>query len=94
VSRQAAEYGLVFEEPPAHPGQWARVARFKATHSAPSMASMLRTGRRPRPAGCWLFEGRLNDAGGSDLYALFEGAGESETPYAHPCPADATGAAS
>jgi len=55
-----------------HPGRWARVARYAASHSAASIASQLRNGHFPAPAGRWRFEGRVNDAGGSDLYAYFE----------------------
>lgn len=58
----------------AHPGRWARVVRYPAASSATAMASQLRTGQRTLPEGRWEFEGRLNDEGGSDLYARFLGA--------------------
>lgn len=63
----------LLEQLSAHPERWARVARFVSIHSAFAMASQLRTGRIPVPPGRWRFEGRVNDAGGSDLYACFDG---------------------
>lgn len=58
----------------AHPGRWARVAVYPSTHSAAAVASVLRNGHRPRPAGRWTFEGRLLGNGeGSALYARFDG---------------------
>lgn len=59
-----------------HPGRWARVTRYQSKDSAASMASLLRTGQRHHPSGRWEFEGRMNDVGGSDLYALYVGADE------------------
>lgn len=56
----------------AHPGRWARVARYAASHSAVSIASQLRNGHLPVPPGRWRFEGRVNDHGGSDLYAYLD----------------------
>lgn len=58
-----------------HPGEWARVVRYGSKHSAAALASMLRSGAKPVPAGSWEFEGRLNAAGGSDLYARSLGSG-------------------
>ncbi len=53
----------------AHPGRWARIARFATSCSAASIASKLRHGALPAPPGRWRFESRINDHGGSDLYA-------------------------
>lgn len=64
----------ILEQLTEHPGQWARVARYATRHSAAATASQLRTGRLPAPPGRWRFEGRVNDTGGSDLYAYFEAA--------------------
>jgi hypothetical protein len=62
------------EELAGHQGQWARVARYASSHSAGALASLLRRGRRPVPAGRWCFEGHVDDEGGSALWACYEGA--------------------
>lgn len=54
-----------------HPGAWARVVRYRSKTSAKGVASALRGGAGRIPAGNWDFEGRLNQVGGSDLYARF-----------------------
>lgn len=69
---------LVLETLRSSPGAWARVTRFSSRHAAHAVASNLRTGRRPTPPGRWSFEGRLNDLGGSDLYARFDGEVEEQ----------------
>lgn len=51
------------------PGRWARVARYPSPETASSMASLLRTGRHRTPPGQWAFEARIDDHGGSELYA-------------------------
>jgi WhiB family redox-sensing transcriptional regulator len=50
------------------------VAHFEGEHSAPAMASNLRSGGLARPSGQWEFVGRKSDAGGSDLYVRYLGA--------------------
>lgn len=60
------------EQLAGHPGRWARIGRYESKESAGALASSLRTGRLPHPPGSWRFEGRLNDVGGSDLYAIVE----------------------
>lgn len=56
-----------------HADRWARVVRYSSKHSGAAMASMLRNGQRTVPPGRWEFEGRMNDEGGSDVYARFVG---------------------
>jgi len=51
------------------PGQWARVARYRATSSAGSVASQLRSGKRRLPPGLWDLVAETSDDNGSDLYA-------------------------
>jgi WhiB family redox-sensing transcriptional regulator len=53
------------------PGRWVRVARYQSPGSASTTASLLRHGRRPIPAGCWEFDARRGDRGGSELWARF-----------------------
>lgn len=71
-SAAGTRYRLL-EELTAHPNQWARIAHYTSTRSATATASQLRSGRLPAPPGRWRFEGRVNEAGGSDLYAHWEG---------------------
>ncbi len=56
-----------------HEGQWAQVGRFASAHSASAMASLLRHRRRPVPPGRWCFEGYVDDQGGSELWARYQG---------------------
>lgn len=60
----------VLEQLVEHPGRWAKVGHYASRDSASAMASLLRSGQTAAPPGAWTFEGRRNDAGGSDLYAL------------------------
>jgi WhiB family redox-sensing transcriptional regulator len=53
------------------PGRWVVVGRYQSPGSASSTASLLRHGRRPIPAGCWEFEARRDDHGGSEVWARF-----------------------
>jgi WhiB family transcriptional regulator, redox-sensing transcriptional regulator len=60
------------EELTGHPLRWARIVHWQSPETAGAVASTLRTGRRPVPGGgSWQFQARLNDGGGSDLYAHF-----------------------
>lgn len=56
-----------------HPDRWALIVSYPAAHSASAMASLLRHGHKKSPPGAWTFEGRVNDDGGSDLYARYDG---------------------
>jgi WhiB family redox-sensing transcriptional regulator len=64
----------VLEQLAQHPGRWARIISYPSSHSAGAIASLLRNGHKPTPPGRWEFEGRVNDARGSDLYARYLGA--------------------
>lgn len=55
-----------------HPGRWARVARYNSKGVASTQAAILRNGQREVPPGQWRFEGRYNELGGSDLFAMLE----------------------
>lgn len=57
----------------AHPHRWARIASYPSHNSGGALASLLRNGQKPSPPGQWTFEGRVNDTGGSDLYARYDG---------------------
>ena len=71
----------------AHEGRWARVARYNSKSSAAALASLLRRGRRPVPPGRWRFEGRVDDRGGSELWACYDGlSGATELFEARPRP--------
>lgn len=61
-----------------HEGAWARVVRYPSKHSGAAMASLLRNGQRTVPDGRFEYEGRLNDEGGSDLFARYLGPDEAE----------------
>lgn len=74
-SAAGTRYRLL-DELRGHPHCWARVARYATRHSAAATASQLRSGRIAVPPGRWRFEGRVNDIGGSDLYAYYEGAND------------------
>lgn len=88
---QAAAGALyaVLEQLALHPGNWAKIGHFQAIGSAHTMASLLRTGRKPLPDGEWAFEGRRNPAGGSDLYARCEPS-PSRDPLSRPSGGKAT----
>lgn len=73
VTQPGALYATL-EQLTEHPGRWALVAGYPSPHSAAATASLYRNGYRPVPAGRWQFEGRVNEEGGSDLYAKWEGA--------------------
>jgi WhiB family redox-sensing transcriptional regulator len=61
------------EELVHYEGQWAQVGRFASAHSASAMASLLRHRRRAVPPGRWCFEGYVDDQGGSELWARYQG---------------------
>lgn len=72
-ARPAGSLQRTLERLAAHPGRWARVARYPAPTSAAAVASRLRRGHLPAPPGSWRFEARRNQVGGSDLYARLVG---------------------
>jgi len=75
------ELYAVLEQLSQYPGLWARVARFASVNSAPAVASQLRLGRRRVPPGLWEFSAELNDEGGSDLHARYQGASTAEREH-------------
>ena len=64
----------------AHPDRWARVGSYPTNTTGGALASMFRSGQRPKPPGDWQFEGRVNDSGGSDLYARYLGVNDGQEP--------------
>ncbi len=78
--RQKAAVGsmlTMLERQLAHPGRWVWVRNYAGPGSAGAVASQLRSGDRLVPPGRWQFEARASAGGGSDLYALYEGADEA-----------------